>query len=102
MGYGGPEVACGAVGGWRQRALVLAGEDRGQRLTAALTDGLGHDDAPDGRAGDACTARPAQGRRGGPGWRERGPIAVAPAVPMEFIRLRLLVSQQSQLEVVES
>ena len=29
-------------------------------------------------------------------------IAVAPAVPMEFIRLRLLVSQQSQLEVVET
>ena len=29
-------------------------------------------------------------------------IAVAPAVPMEFIRLRLLVSQQSQLEVTET
>ena len=29
-------------------------------------------------------------------------IAVAPAVPMEFIHLRLLVSQQSQLEVTET
>ena len=29
-------------------------------------------------------------------------IAVAPVVPMEFIRLRLLVSQQSQLEVTET
>jgi uncharacterized protein len=29
-------------------------------------------------------------------------IAVAPAVPMEFIRLRLLVSPQSQLEVTET
>jgi phage tail sheath protein FI len=29
-------------------------------------------------------------------------IAVAPAVPMEFIRLRLLVGSQSQLEVIEA
>ena len=29
-------------------------------------------------------------------------IAVAPAVPMEFIHLRLLVGPQSQLEVIET
>jgi hypothetical protein len=29
-------------------------------------------------------------------------IAVAPAVPMEFIHLRLLVAPQSQLEVIEA
>ena len=29
-------------------------------------------------------------------------IAVAPAVPMEFIQLRLIASQQSQAEVIEA